>query len=1349
MDYIPKPFHPLEAIARVDNQLRLRAAERHLRDRNQQLRQFSNNLKELHRLSTSTYARKQQLFADYLESGCAMLGFKNGVISRITDGQYCIAAAHTDRDDLPVGMTAPLSNTYCSVVVAQQKTLACSQASRDPTLLQLAAYTVFGFESYLSTPIWLGGAIYGTLSFMSVEAREQDFNASEREIVELMAESLGSFLAAEQAEQQRQRAQRETELLLNVTQAIAAAPDFEQALQVAVSRVCEASGWGYGEVWLPTADQQRLQVNPAWYGRDQALPAIRQKMADFHAAGREQQFAAGEGLPGRVWQRGEPEYCADVAAERDILQRPLDSNFTPRASLAVPIVAPPINRDTVVQPGQVLAILLFCQFEAADQTGIDEDDERVVELIAAIATQLGTVLQHKRVEAELQALFAAMDDLVIVYDRHGRCLKFATHNPDLLVRSAGDKINQSLHDSLPADLADRHLTAINRALETQTTYSFDYQLELDGRMRWFSGKMSPLSPETVLFVTRDISQIQQAQAALRESEARFRAIFESTAIGIGLVNTQGDLLQANPALAAFLNYEPEMLCCLAFDDYTHPEDIAADRQLFERVVSGQLPSYQLEKRYLSTDGQVLWGRLTLCPVWQDGQLAFLVGMVEDINERKRAEQALRDSEAEMRAIFAAMTDLVLIRDRQGRCLKIAPTATNSLVRPPEEMVGRTLHDVLPLPLADRLLRYLQTVIDTQQSAQVEYSVPLAASECWLDACISPFGKDMAILVARDISERKLMEQKLRANEAELRSVFEAMDDIVLAIEPRQQHIQVMPTRRARADVTGTAAVDATCAQFFQATTREAFWQAVMTAIDSRETATLEYQLLIAGEPTWFNASISPLPNETALWVARDISGRVRAEQQLQLLASELEQRVIERTSQVRAANETLRAEISDRIRIQTELATSTEQLQAVLDAVPGFVSWLSFDPEGDRTPRYLGVNRLLAESFQRLPDDFIDRPLGFMSRGSEFTDFITEFFHSPVQAASTSTQLWITDSTRHYLVVAQKYDAQRAAVSVGIDITARVEVEQRLQRAYQRLQLLSELTLKIRQSLDLEEVLQTATQEVRHLLAADRVLIVVQTSASEGKIVQESVLPEWPSLHAQNVVLRRMAAEWQACQQGQPLAIADVTDTELDADQRHFLDTWQVQAELIVPIFVQAALWGKLTIHQCSAPRQWQSEEIELLQQFADQIGIALSQAQLLGNLEELVAARTTELQVANQHLQQEITERERVEAALRHSEEQLRRAVDSNTYGMVVYTPSGEVRFINRAAASILGGATDLVRTHLLDLPLQAAEAAEVAIARPSGNPGIVEVRTVAISWEGEAAILGLAHGHYRTEGG
>ena len=253
--------------------------------------------------------------------------------------------------------------------------------------------------------------------------------------------------------------------------------------------------------------------------------------------------------------------------------------------------------------------------------------------------------------------------------------------------------------------------------------------------------------------------------------------------------------------------------------------------------------------------------------------------------------------------------------------------------------------------------------------------------------------------------------------------------------------------------------------------------------------------------------------------------------------------------------------------------------------------------------------------------------------------------------------------------------------SVGRDITERKRAEIELQRQYQRSQLLAEVTQKIRQSLQLTEILQTAVAEVQNLFQADRVLIVQLHSDESGSVVEEAVLPDWPSMLGQTIPRFGFHPDYLAqYRQGIICAIADLNQSILEPFDAELQRQYAIKAALVTPVLVQSQLWGLLIAQQCKTPRQWDDFEIELSQQLSDQIGLAISQSQLLGNLEMLVAERTAELTTANQQLQQEINDRKRAETALRQSEEQLRLTTDALPVLIAYVDNQQRYRFINRA---------------------------------------------------------------------
>ncbi|MEG5058033.1 MULTISPECIES: EAL domain-containing protein [unclassified Microcoleus] len=138
-------------------------------------------------------------------------------------------------------------------------------------------------------------------------------------------------------------------------------------------------------------------------------------------------------------------------------------------------------------------------------------------------------------------------------------------------------------------------------------------------------------------------------------------------------------------------------------------------------------------------------------------------------------------------------------------------------------------------------------------------------------------------------------------------------------------------------------------------------------------------------------------------------------------------------------------DISDHKRSEEALQEATDQLRAVLDAVPGLISWVSSDL------RYIEVNQHLATSFKRSPESFVGQEINFLDKGSTFGQLIRNFFDSSSQQTSQEIDVEINGSIRNYLIVGQKYHQGSAAVSVGIDITDRKRAE------FQKTQLITSL----------------------------------------------------------------------------------------------------------------------------------------------------------------------------------------------------------------------------------------------------------------------------------------------------
>ena len=144
---------------------------------------------------------------------------------------------------------------------------------------------------------------------------------------------------------------------------------------------------------------------------------------------------------------------------------------------------------------------------------------------------------------------------------------------------------------------------------------------------------------------------------------------------------------------------------------------------------------------------------------------------------------LREPEAELQALFSAISDVILVLDVDGRYVKIAPTSPSLLYRPAPELIGRRLHEVFDQDNADKFLGYIRRALAARETVQAEYSLQIEGREVWFAAAISPMDDRQVVMVARDISDRKRAEQGLRETLSLLNATFESTADGILVVDP--------------------------------------------------------------------------------------------------------------------------------------------------------------------------------------------------------------------------------------------------------------------------------------------------------------------------------------------------------------------------------------------------------------------------------------------------------------------------------------------------------------------------------------------------------------------------------------
>ncbi|MEZ2238162.1 PAS domain S-box protein [Microcoleus sp.] len=276
---------------------------------------------------------------------------------------------------------------------------------------------------------------------------------------------------------------------------------------------------------------------------------------------------------------------------------------------------------------------------------------------------------------------------------------------------------------------------------------------------------------------------------LGESEAKYRQLVENANCIIVQLDREGNVTFLNEFAESFFGYSQAEI--LGKNDFWNL--ISSETTLSKNQLPAMMREFLLhrnryftiqENEHIRRHGERVW------IAWRNqalrdrkGRLKGLLCIGTDISDRKKTEIALQNSEAEMRALFAAMNDVIFVIDTEGRYLKIAPTNPSLLYKPPTEVIGKTLGEIMPPEIADFLLNQIRLTAETKQTNSLEYSLPIGDKYLWFAATISPMQSNTFLCVARDITERKQGESWLAAQKQILEMIAKSapLDDTLNAL----------------------------------------------------------------------------------------------------------------------------------------------------------------------------------------------------------------------------------------------------------------------------------------------------------------------------------------------------------------------------------------------------------------------------------------------------------------------------------------------------------------------------------------------------------------------------------------
>ncbi|MEH1810920.1 MAG: PAS domain S-box protein [Nostoc sp.] len=481
----------------------------------------------------------------------------------------------------------------------------------------------------------------------------------------------------------RKQAEERLRYIAQISSLLSTSLDYEQTLeQIAKISVPQLADWCSVDILNEDGSIRRLPIAHADPSKAELARKLQEYVTDYKGAS----------AITRVLQTGQSELISEVsdsllvAATQNQEHLELVRQLGMKSVMIVPLIA----------KGRVLGTISFVtaesnrRYDRTDLTLATDITHRAA--LAVENAQLYRDIQQALVHyAEslslLDALLEAAPVAVCFLDRELQYIRINQVFADINGLTIEEHLGRKFREVLPAMAAELE-PQLQRVLDTG-----EPQLDMEisgetrgqlGRYGYWLGNYYPVHNamgETVGIgiILADVTAAKQTEVALRESEERFRAMFNQAAVGITLVGLDGRFLQINPALCEITGYSHEELIQMNFQDITHPDDLEVDWENARRVIAKEISGYSLEKRYIRKDGSIVWVNLTSSAVWDaKGQAMYALGIIEDISERQAALRERRRIEATQNFLVEASTLLAASLDYEITLESVANLAVPTL-----------------------------------------------------------------------------------------------------------------------------------------------------------------------------------------------------------------------------------------------------------------------------------------------------------------------------------------------------------------------------------------------------------------------------------------------------------------------------------------------------------------------------------------------------------------------------------------------------------------------------------------------------------------------------------------------
>lgn len=400
-------------------------------------------------------------------------------------------------------------------------------------------------------------------------------------------------------------------------------------------------------------------------------------------------------------------------------------------------------------------------------------------------------------EDRFRKIFNSTNVGLAVLDKDGKYLYLNKKRAELLGYSIEEMQQKDYKEIIhPDDLYK--ISELYRKLVNGEIENFEIDLKFirkDGEIVYNRDYVTRIDDENgnflyIIAVVVDITKEIKFSFDIKEKEELIKGIFNQLSVGVNIIDSDGKILLSNEALTKMLGYSIDELKKLTFKDYSHQGELEENIELFERAKRGEINNYILEKRFIRKDGTVFWAKITTNAIKDEkGNIKYFITLVEDIDDRIKYYERLKNEEIRLRAIIDVIPDLIFVFDKDGYFLNYYGELSKLFLKP-EDFLGKNITELFGKEIGEKTINSIKKVLDKDLVDSFVYFLPSPYNNMlyYYEARFVKLDEDKVLTLIRDVTESVRNFNLLKKKEEELsKSFYQTINLLAKIVEIKEPY----------------------------------------------------------------------------------------------------------------------------------------------------------------------------------------------------------------------------------------------------------------------------------------------------------------------------------------------------------------------------------------------------------------------------------------------------------------------------------------------------------------------------------------------------------------------------------